>query len=226
MLSLVGIAIVAAGFAARLNPLLVAVAAAFGTGLAAGMGVLEIVAAFGRLFNTNRYICLVYLFLPLIGLLERLGIQVQAQRLIGGLKAATVGRTYLVFFVLRQVLAALGAKDLSGHAQMVRPVLAPMGEAVAEETLGRPLAPAERTLVRAHAAAAENIALFFSEDIFVAIGSVILIKGYLAANGIEVSPLDVSVWAIPTALVAVVIHGARLLLLDRRLKAAKGVVAS
>jgi uncharacterized membrane protein len=33
-----------------------------------------------------------------------------------------------------------------------------------------------------------------------------------------VQPLSLSLWAIPTAIIAFFIHGARLLLLDRRLK--------
>ena len=60
--------------------------------------------------------------------------------------------------------------------------------------------------------------MFFGEDIFVAIGSILLIKGFLEQNGISVAPLDLSAWAIPTAFAALAIHGVRLLLLDRRLK--------
>ena len=43
-------------------------------------------------------------------------------------------------------------------------------------------------------------------------------KGILEADGIDLAPLDLSVWAIPTAIAALVIHGTRLLLADRRLK--------
>ena len=74
-----------------------------------------------------------------------------------------------------------------------------------------------RWRIRAHSAAADNIALFFGEDIFIAIASILLIKGFLEQNGIIVQPLDLSKWAIPTAIVALVIHGARMLWLDRRL---------
>ena len=63
----------------------------------------------------------------------------------------------------------------------------------------------------------DNIAVFFGEDIFIAISSILLIKGFLEANGVMVEPLDLSVWAIPTAIVALLIHGMRLLLLDRTL---------
>ncbi|XXU43793.1 DUF969 family protein [Sorangium sp. So ce1014] len=56
------------------------------------------------------------------------------------------------------------------------------------------------------------------EDIFLAIASILLIKGFLEQNGIFVEPLQLSVWAIPTAVLALLIHGTRLLLLDRRLQ--------
>ena len=59
--------------------------------------------------------------------------------------------------------------------------------------------------------------MFFGEDIFIAIASILLIKGFLEQNGILVEPLQLSVWAIPTAFCALAIHGTRLMLLDRRL---------
>ena len=48
-------------------------------------------------------------------------------------------------------------------------------------------------------------------DIFFAIASILLIKGFLEQNGIIVQPLQLSVWAIPTALAAFAVHGGRLL---------------
>ena len=41
--------------------------------------------------------------------------------------------------------------------------------------------------------------------------------GILAASGIVMDPLHLSLWAIPTAIVAFLVHGARLMLFDRRL---------
>jgi uncharacterized membrane protein len=72
--------------------------------------------------------------------------------------------------------------------------------------------------VPAMAAATDNVGVFFGEDIFIAIGSILLMKGVLEGYGIILEPLQLSVWAIPTAIAAFVIHGARLLLFDRRLK--------
>ena len=76
--------------------------------------------------------------------------------------------------------------------------------------------------VKAYAAATDNVGLFFGEDIFFAIGSIVLIQATLATYGIELAPLELAVWAIPTAIAAFVIHGARLLLLDRWLRRRHG----
>ena len=78
---------------------------------------------------------------------------------------------------------------------------------------------AVRERIRAYAAATDNVGLFFGEDIFIAIGSILLIRGFLEQNGILVEPVRLALWAIPTAVAAFLVHGARLLLLDRRLAA-------
>ena len=102
---------------------------------------------------------------------------------------------------------------------MVRPLVAPMAEGASESQFGA-LPDRERYLIRAHSAATDNIALFFGEDIFIAIGSILLIVGFLDQSGIKVEPIQLSVWAIPTAIAALAIHSVRLWLLDRRLKRA------
>jgi len=217
MLTLSGILIVVVGFIARLNPLLVVTVAAIVTGLAGGLDFITVISAFGKAFNDSRYVSIVWLVLPVIGLLERTGLKERAQQLIRRVRAATTGRVLLLYFVLRQGTAALGLTSLGGHAQMVRPLIAPMAEAAAETRFGA-LGDAIRFKIRAHAAAVDNVAVFFGEDIFIAIASVLLIRGFLHQNGIDVEPLQLSVWAIPTAIAALVIHGTRLMLLDRRLK--------
>jgi uncharacterized membrane protein len=218
MLVLSGIAIIVIGFVLRFNPLLVVTVAALATGLAAGLAPLAVIAALGRAFNDNRYVSLIWIVLPVIGLLERYGLQERARTLIGGIHAATVGRLLLVYMIARQATAAVGLTAIAGHAQTVRPLVAPMAEAAAaKQGMGD---DADRQQIRALAAATDNIGLFFGEDIFLAVSSILLIKGFLENYGIVLAPLHLSVWAIPTAVAATLIHGGRLLLLDRRL--AKG----
>jgi uncharacterized membrane protein len=91
-----------------------------------------------------------------------------------------------------------------------------MAEAAAEKQHGA-LDEATSERVKAMSAATDNVGLFFGEDIFLAIASILLIQASLASFGIELTPLQLSVWAIPTAICAFLIHGTRLLLLDRKL---------
>ncbi|MFT4198370.1 MAG: DUF969 family protein [Pseudoxanthomonas sp.] len=215
LLALSGLFVVIVGFVLRLHPLLVVAAAALVTGLGAGLDPAATIALLGKAFRENRFIAVVWLVLPMIGLLERAGLREQAARLITRLRQVSAGRVLLAYFLLRQGTAALGLTSLGGHVQMVRPLVAPMAEAAAARSvaLDEPL----RHTLRAHAAAVDNIAVFFGEDIFVAIGSILLILGFLQNYGIQLSPVSLALHAVPTALAALGVHGLRLKLLDRHL---------
>jgi uncharacterized membrane protein len=218
MLTLIGIVVVVIGFVLRINPLLVVTVAGLATGVASGLDPLAVIAAFGKAFITSRYVAIVWLVLPVIGLLEHAGLKERARAVVAGVRAATTSRVLLVYLAIRQITAALGLVSLGGHAQMVRPLIAPMAEGAAENQYGE-LPERVRHKVRAHSAAVDNIGLFFGEDIFIAIGSILLIRGFLEQNGIIVEPARLAIWAIPTAICAFVIHGTRLMLLDRSLRA-------
>jgi uncharacterized membrane protein len=216
VLPLIGILIVVVGFALRLNPLLIVATAAIATGLSAGRDIVEVISAFGKAFIDSRSVAVAWLALPVIGMLERAGLKERARTLMANIKVATTGRLLFAYMTIRQITSALGLISLGGHPQMVRPLIAPMAEAAAENKLGA-IPDRVRHRVRAHAAAADNIGLFFGEDIFIAIGSILLIRGFLETSGIQVEPVDLAIWAIPTAICAFVIHGTRVLLLDRKL---------
>jgi uncharacterized membrane protein len=91
-----------------------------------------------------------------------------------------------------------------------------MAEAAAEKR-GAPLSTAERNEVRAFSAATDNVGLFFGEDVFIALGAVLLIQGFYAQHGIELQPLQIALWALPTAIAAFIIHAIRTLLFARRI---------
>ena len=217
MWALLGIVVIVAGFLLRFHPLLVILASAIVTGIAAGLDPLTILAAFGKAFNEARYVSIIWIVLPVVGLLEAYGLQERARGLIAKMRGATVGQFLAGYMLLRQGLAAVGLTSVAGHAQTVRPLVAPIAEAAAEAQAGG-LDDDRREEVKAWAAATDNIGLFFGEDIFLAIGSILLIKGLLEQYGISLEPLHLSVWAIPTAIAAFLIHGFRLWRLDRRLK--------
>jgi uncharacterized membrane protein len=213
---LLGVAVVVAGFVTRRNPALVVVLAGIVSGLAAKMGPADLLAVLGKSFVDNRTLLLVVLTLPVIGLLERHGLREHARTWIGGFRGLTLTRFLASYLALRQVLSMLGLTTVAGHAQTVRPLVAPMSEAAAERSVAD-LDSEQRERVRALAAATDNIGLFFGEDVFIALGAVLLIQGFYAQNGIALEPIAIALWALPTAVAAFIIHVVRVALFQRRL---------
>lgn len=222
MIKLIGVLIIATGFALRVNTLLVVLAAGLATGFAAGFSLNEIMAMMGKYFVDNRALTLpIVLMLPVVGLLERHGLKERAEVLIRRSKAATAGRVVLLYTAVRQISISLGV-NIGGHASAVRPLVAPMAEAAARAQHGE--LPAKSVAqIRAHAAAGENIGNFFGEDVFIAVGAILLMKGFFDAQGVTVSVWAMALWGIPTALIAFAAMVWRCRLLDRRI--ARDVVA-
>ncbi|HEV7661312.1 MAG TPA: DUF969 family protein [Allosphingosinicella sp.] len=218
-LPLIGILLLLLGFALRLNPMLVATAAVLASGMLGGMALEQVISEFGKAFNDNRIIAIVWIILPVIGLLERYGLQARARGLIASLRNATVARLLILYLLYRQLTAAIGLHNTAGHAQTVNPIVAPMALVAAEKQHG-PLDEHTAQRVKAMTAATDNVGLFFGEDIFFAIGSIVVIQQALAARNIELSPVDLALWAIPSAIAAFLIHSTRLVLFDRSLRRA------
>ncbi len=213
---LLGVAVVIAGFTLRRNPVLVVVVAGLVSGLAAGISLPDLLALLGKTFVENRVLLLFLLTLPAVGLLEHFGLRERARIWIAGFRGLTLARFQITYLGVRQLLGMAGLVEIAGHAQTVRPLIAPMSEEAAERSMGT-LTAEQRHRVRASAAAAENIGRFFGEDVFVAFSAVLLIQGFYARNGIELEPLAISLWALPTAIAAFVIHSVRIGLMQRRL---------
>ena len=217
MLVLLGVVVVVVGFALRLNPMLVVTVAGLVTGLLGGMSPKAILDAFGTGFAGSRSIVIFLLVLPVIGLVERNGLQEQSRRLISQMARLTTGRVFTLYLLVRQATSAIGLLSIGGHAQSVRPIVAPMAEAAAVKRYG-PLPERVSQRVRGFAAGTDNVAFFFGEDIFVAVGAVLLITNFVDTTyHFTLAPLQVALWAIPTAVCALVIHGLRSLLFDRQL---------
>lgn len=214
---LLGVAVVVIGFVLKRNPVLVVVVAGVVSGLAAGMGVGDLLALIGNSFVSNRALLLFVLTLPVIGLLERYGLRERAQAWIAGFRSMTLARLLVAYLGLRQLLSMFGLIDLAGHAQTVRPLLAPMSEAAAGGD--GPLSAADRERVRALAAATDNVGRFFGEDVFLAFGAVLLIQGFYERQGIHLEPLAIALWALPTAIAAFLIHAARIVWFQRSIEA-------
>jgi uncharacterized membrane protein len=214
---LLGIAIVVIGFARRLNPALVVVVAGIASGLLAGLSLPDLLALLGRSFVSNRFVLILIMTLPTIGLLERAGLRERAHSWIAGLRQLTFARLLIAYLGVRQLLSTIGLISIAGHPQTVRPLLAPMAEAAAEK-IDPALDDEQRDRVKALAAATDNIGLFFGEDVFLAFGGVLLIQGFLAQHGIDLDPRSIGIWALPTAIAAFVIHALRIAWFQRGLR--------
>ncbi len=272
-LALLPLAVVVLGFAARQHPARVVLLAMLTAGLVALPSVSAFLELVGTQFLKARYLLVLMFALPVIAILERHGLRALAAQLVRGWKGVRTGRLLLAYLALRQGSAALGLTSLGGHAQMVRPLVAPMAEAADGDKHGEPPSTGAQSLsgpaaqapvvrigtrlsayerrssppltqggnnsqsllgenltqlarngsdrnsseeVRALAAATDNVGLFFGEDLFLAFGAVLLMQAFFAERGIELTPLSIALWGIPTAILAFVIHGARLLWRDRR----------
>ena len=215
---LLAVAVVVVGFALRINSLLVVTVAGIVAGLLGGLDPLKILDTFGTGFAGSRSVTLMFIVLPVIGLIERYGLQQQARRLIGNLKSLSTGRLLALYMFIRQATAALGLTSIGGPAQSVRPLVYPMAEGAAERDHVR-VTDAMREKIKAFTSSADTIGLFFGEDIFLAIGSILLITGFVDSTyGLTLEPLDLAKWAIPSGIAAFLIHGTRLILLDRSLR--------
>jgi uncharacterized membrane protein len=78
------------------------------------------------------------------------------------------------------------------------------------------LSPARSQEIRAHAAASENVGNFFSDDVFVQVGPVLMIQGVLLSTGVEVSARRIALWGLPVALWVLVVGTWRYRRLTRR----------
>ncbi|MGG2065351.1 DUF969 domain-containing protein [Bacillus sp. S14(2024)] len=216
MVKLIGILLVAIGFLFRLNTLLVVMVAGIVTGMVSGMSFHEVISLFGKFFIENRYMSMpILLTLPVIGILERYGLKERAETLITKSKGATTGRVLLSYFTIREASAAIGL-NIGGHAQTVRPLVAPMAEGAAHARYGK-LPDKLKEKIKATAAAAENTAWFFGEDIFIATGAILLMKGFFDSVGMHVGVWDMALWGIPTAISAFIVSWIRFRQIDRHI---------
>lgn len=215
---LLGILAIVVGFVLRFNAALVVLVSGFITGLLASMPLTEILTKLGEGFLQTRTLSLVIILpLAIIGLLERNGLKEHAQNWVARIKSATSGRLLIVYLLIREVTAAVGLTSLGGHPQMVRPLIVPMAEGAFINRYKR-LPEAISTKLRAMSAATDNVGLFFGEDIFVAFGSIMLMQTFMKTTAnLEIDPLHIAVWGIPTAISAFLIHATRLYRLDGQL---------
>jgi uncharacterized membrane protein len=234
---LIGIAIVVVGLALRLRTTLVVVTAGVVTGLVSGLplfsgeGIFQgvpfltktgqegIVNMLGRAFVENRLMILFIITLPAVGLAERYGLQEQAARLIRRISAATVGRLLIVYQLFRVLMGILGIR-LSGHPAFVRPLVFPMSLGAAEATANarsvESLPAREIERIKAADSASENYGNFYGQNLSPVQPGILLVYGVLKGLGYNVDIWSLVLYAVPVALISVVLGAAQFSLLDLR----------
>lgn len=236
LLKLSGIVILILGLALRLRTTLVVVTAALVTGLVAGLplfsseGIFQaipfvtkpgqegIINMLGRAFTEYRYMTLFIITLPAIGLAERFGLQEQSAVFIHRIAAATVGRLQIVFQLFRVLIGILGLR-VNGHAAFVRPLIFPMALGAAEAKIGAnsvsEVHPDLVEKIKAASAASENYGNFYGQNLNPVQAGILLVASTLNGLGLAVSTFEVMIFAIPVAVLSIILGAIQFHLFDR-----------
>lgn len=236
LLKLSGIVILILGLALRLRTTLVVVTAALVTGLVAGLplfsseGIFQalpfvtkpgqegIINMLGRAFTEYRYMTLFIITLPAIGLAERFGLQEQSAIFIHRIAAATVGRLQIVFQLFRVLIGILGLR-VNGHAAFVRPLIFPMALGAAEARIGAnsvsEVHPDLVEKIKAASAASENYGNFYGQNLNPVQAGILLVASTLNGLGLAVSTFEVMIFAIPVAVLSIILGAIQFHLFDR-----------
>lgn len=218
MIKLIGILIVVVGFIFKVDALLIVLVAGIVTGLLSGMNFIQILDVMGKAFVDNRSMSLFVLTLPAIALAEKHGLREQAAKLISSIKAATAGRILSLYLGIRILIGALGLR-LGGHAQFVRPLVAPMVTGAVQSKYGVQEIPEDLYEdLMGYSASSENYGNFYGQNIFVAASGLLLIQGVFKEAGISVDLLTMSKYAIPIGIFAMVYGAIQYAMLDRRIR--------
>lgn len=203
LIKLLGIVIVIAGFALKLDSILVIVVAAIVTGLVGGMGPIALLETMGNTFVANRSMAIFIIVMLVTGTLERNGLREAAAALIGKFKGATSGLVIGLYGAMRAVFAAFNV-GFGGVAGFVRPVIMPMAEGAIEAKGFKPNEDHMEEL-KGMAAGMENITWFFGQVLFVGGSGALLVQGTLAGLGIDVELAPLAAVEIPVCIIATVV---------------------
>ena len=216
-MELIGILIIILGFALKLDTIAVVVSAGVVTGLVAHMDIVQILSTLGEAFVTNRTTCLFMLTLPVIGLCERYGLKAKAVMLIEKAKGLSTGTLLSGYSFIREATIAAGVA-LGGHPQFVRPLISPMAESAATVKYGK-LDEKDLDKIKAHSALADNIGNFFGQNLFLAAGGLLLIKGVMEQLGYSVELTDMVLYGLPTAVCAYIVNFIRFIIFEKTIQA-------
>ena len=215
LLKLLGIVIVIAGFALKLDSILVILVAAVVTAIVGGLGPVTLLETLGGTFVANRSMTIFIIVMLVTGTLERNGLREAAAALIGKFKGATSGLVIGLYGIMRSIFAAFNV-GFGGVAGFVRPVIMPMAEGA---IVAQGYEPNEEHLeeLKGMAAGMENITWFFGQVLFVGGSGGLLVQSTLAGLGIEVELAQLAAIEIPVCVIATIVAIVFYLIKDRKM---------
>ena len=227
LLKLLGIVIVIAGFALKLDSILVILVAAVVVPIGLALGVqrmvkrnaiirrLPAVETLGSTFVANRSMAIFIIVMLVTGTLERNGLREAAAALIGKFKGATSGLVIGIYGVMRSIFAAFNV-GFGGVAGFVRPVIMPMAEGA---IVAQGYEPNEEHVeeLKGMASGMENITWFFGQVLFVGGSGGLLVQSTLAGLGIEVELAQLAAIEIPVCIIATVVAIVFYVIKDRKM---------
>lgn len=217
-LTLIGIVIIVAGFALKLDVLATVIISGIVTGLISGMSFVEILEILGSSFVSNRLMSIFLIIFPVIAIIERYGLKERAAYLIGKIKNASAGKVLAIYSVVRTIASALNIR-IGGVVQFVRPLVLPMAQAAGEQVKGEKFDNDEEEKIKGLSAAVENYGNFFAQNCFPAASGVVLMQGTMATAGFtEVTLGTIAASSIYIAIISVVLTFIQVFLFDRKIK--------
>ena len=212
---LIGVVIVIAGFAIKLDPILIIFTALIATGLVGGLGIEGLITTLGSSFVANRVMTIFILIFLVLGTLERNGLREAAAKLIGMAKGSSPGSVVAAYGPIRGLFAAFNV-SFGGVAGLVRPMVIPMAEG-AIRVKGHEPNEEHMEALKGMAAGMENIAWFMAQVVFVGGAGGLLVQTTLYDLGIEVELIDLAIASIPVALVSITLAAVVYFLRDRKM---------
>ena len=217
-LTLIGIVIIVAGFALKLDVLATVIISGIVTGLISGMSFVEILEILGSSFVSNRLMSIFLIIFPVIAIIERYGLKERAAYLIGKIKNASAGKVLAIYSVVRTIASALNIR-IGGVVQFVRPLVLPMAQAAGEQVKGEKFDNDEEEKIKGLSAAVENYGNFFAQNCFPAASGVVLMQGTMATAGFtEVTLGTIADSSIYIEIISVVLTFIQVFLFDRKIK--------
>lgn len=200
-IKLIGVVIVIVGLFFKCDAMATVVVAGLVTGAVAGMTPENILHILGKSFIDNRLATLFILTLPVVGLCERNGLKNKAVDFIRSLKNASVGHVLSTYLVIKIISTACSIR-VSGHPQFVRPLIYPMTLGAAEAKFDKEITEDVDDELKAMSAANENIGNFFAQNCFMGSSGTLLVASTMTDLGYNVTALEIAIYSIPIAIIA------------------------